>query len=147
MIIIISLPSHVLVIRSAAIDIVGSDFVAATKAQGLSNRMIINRVLRNSLIPSLTQMFLSVGYLIGGIITIEYAFSYPGMGTIIAQSVAIEDFPVMQAGLLRNYDCSAHLEPRCRLGIPTYRPKGVVCRINDSDPDNLAQLYRSARIR
>jgi peptide/nickel transport system permease protein len=96
-IIIISLPSHILVIRSAAIDIVGSDFVAATKAQGLSNRMIINRVLRNSLIPSLTQMFLSVGYLIGGIITIEYAFSYPGMGTIIAQSVAIEDFPVMQA--------------------------------------------------
>jgi len=96
-IIVISLPSHVLVIRSAAIDIVGSDFIAATKAQGLSNRRLIMRVLRNSLIPSLTQMFLSVGYLIGGIITIEYAFSYPGMGTIIAQSVAIEDFPVMQA--------------------------------------------------
>jgi len=96
-IIIISLPSHVLVIRSAAIDVIGSDFVAATKAQGLSNRRLIMRVLRNSLIPSLTQMFLSVGYLIGGIITIEYAFSYPGMGTIIAQSVAIEDFPVMQA--------------------------------------------------
>jgi peptide/nickel transport system permease protein len=96
-IIIISLPSHVLVIRSAAIDVIGSDFVAATKAQGLSNRRLILRVLRNSLIPSLTQMFLSVGYLIGGIITIEYAFSYPGMGTIIAQSVAIEDFPVMQA--------------------------------------------------
>jgi peptide/nickel transport system permease protein len=96
-IIITSIPSHILVIRSAAIDIIGSDFVAATKAQGLSNRRLIMRVLRNSLIPSLTQMFLSVGYLIGGIITVEYAFSYPGMGTIIAQSVAIEDFPVMQA--------------------------------------------------
>lgn len=96
-IIIVSAPSHVLVIRSAAIDIIGSDFVAATKAQGLSNRRLIVRVMRNSLIPSLTQMFLSVGYLIGGIITIEYAFSYPGMGTIIAQAVMLEDFPVMQA--------------------------------------------------
>jgi peptide/nickel transport system permease protein len=96
-IILTSIPSHVLVIRSAAIDIIGSDFVAATKAQGLSNRRLVIRVMRNSLIPSLTQMFLSVGYLIGGIITIEYAFSYPGMGTIIAQAVMIEDFPVMQA--------------------------------------------------
>jgi peptide/nickel transport system permease protein len=96
-IIITSVPSHVLVIRSAAIDILGSDFVAATKAQGLSNRRLIVRVMRNSLIPSLTQMFLSIGYLIGGIITIEYAFSYPGMGTIIAQAVLVEDFPVMQA--------------------------------------------------
>ena len=96
-IIITSAPSHVLVIRSAAIDIIGSDFVAATKAQGLSNRRLIIRVMRNSLIPSLTQMFLSVGYLIGGIITIEYAFSYPGMGTVIAQAVTVEDFPVMQA--------------------------------------------------
>jgi len=96
-IIITSIPSHILVIRSAAIDIIGSDFVAATKAQGLSNRRLIIRVMRNSLIPSLTQVFLSIGYLIGGIITVEYTFSYPGMGTIIAQSVAIEDFPVMQA--------------------------------------------------
>jgi peptide/nickel transport system permease protein len=96
-IIITSAPSHVMVIRSAAIDVIGSDFVQATKAQGLSNRRLIMRVLRNSLIPSLTQMFLSVGYLIGGVITVEYTFNYPGMGTIVAQAVSIEDYPVMQA--------------------------------------------------
>jgi peptide/nickel transport system permease protein len=95
--IITSAPSHVLVIRSAAIDIIGSDFIAATKAQGLSNRRMITRVMRNTLIPSITQMFLSVGYLIGGVITVEYTFSYPGMGTIIAQAVEIEDYPIMQA--------------------------------------------------
>jgi peptide/nickel transport system permease protein len=95
--IITTAPSHVLVIRSAAIDIIGMDFIAATRAQGLSNRRLIARVMRNSLIPSVTQMFLSVGYLIGGVITVEYTFSYPGMGTIIAQAVALEDFPIMQA--------------------------------------------------
>jgi len=95
--IITTAPSHVLVIRSAAIDIIGSDFIAATKAQGLSNRRMIARVMRNTLVPSITQMFLSVGYLIGGVITVEYTFSYPGMGTIVAQAVAIEDYPIMQA--------------------------------------------------
>src|ERR1700722_1149166 len=90
-------PSHIMVIRSAAIDVIGSDFIAATKAQGLSNRRLLMRVMRNSLIPSVTQMFLSVGYLIGGVITVEYTFSYPGMGTIIAQAVTIEDFPIMLA--------------------------------------------------
>jgi peptide/nickel transport system permease protein len=42
-------------------------------------------------------MFLTIGYLIGGIITVEYTFSYPGMGTVIANAVAVEDYPVMQA--------------------------------------------------
>ena len=95
--VITSLPSHVVVIRSAAIDVLGSDFMAAGKAQGLSNRRTLLRLMRNSLIPSVTQMFLSVGYLIGGVITVEYTFSYPGMGTIIAQAVMLEDFPIMQA--------------------------------------------------
>jgi peptide/nickel transport system permease protein len=92
-----SIPSHVVVIRSAAIDVLGSDFMAAGKAQGLSNRRTLLRLMRNSLIPSVTQVFLSVGYLIGGVITVEYTFSYPGMGTIIAQAVTLEDFPIMQA--------------------------------------------------
>jgi len=95
--VITSAPSHIVVIRSVAIDVMGSDFIAATKAQGLSNRRVLVRLMRNSLIPSVTQMFLSVGYLIGGVITVEYTFSYPGMGTIIAQAVMLEDFPIMQA--------------------------------------------------
>lgn len=96
-IIIASLPSHVMVIRSAAIDVIGSDFVQASKAMGLSNRRMIMRVLRNSLIPSLTQVFLSVGYLIGGILTVELAFSYPGIGTVVENAVLYQDFPVAQA--------------------------------------------------
>jgi peptide/nickel transport system permease protein len=96
-IIIASLPSHVMVIRSAAIDVIGSDFVQASKAMGLSNRRLVMRVLRNSLIPSLTQVFLSVGYLIGGILTVELAFSYPGIGTVVENAVLYQDFPVAQA--------------------------------------------------
>ena len=96
-IILVSLPSHVMVIRSAAIDVIGSDFVQAAKAQGLSSRRIVMRVLRNSLIPSLTQVFLSVGYLIGGVLVVELAFSYPGIGTVVENAVLYQDYPVAEA--------------------------------------------------
>ena len=51
------------------------------------------------MLPSLTNLFLSVGFLIGGIFTVEYTFSYPGMGTVIANAIFNEDYPVIQAAL------------------------------------------------
>jgi len=95
--IITSLPTYTLVARSAAIDIMGSDFLQASKAEGLSHGTIVRRVLRNSFLPSLTNLFLNIGYLIGGVLTVEYTFSYPGIGTVIANAVLIKDYPVMLA--------------------------------------------------
>jgi peptide/nickel transport system permease protein len=94
-----TLPSHALVIRSAALDVLSSDFVQASKAQGLRGFTLLSLVLKNSLLPSLTQLFLSIGYLIGGIYTVEVVFSYPGMGTVIYQAIITEDYPVIQAAL------------------------------------------------
>ena len=56
-------------------------------------------VLKNSLLPSLTQLFLSIGYLIGGIYTVEVTFSYPGMGSVIYNAITAQDYPVIQAAL------------------------------------------------
>jgi peptide/nickel transport system permease protein len=95
----ITIPSHILVSRAAAIEVLGSDFVQLSKAQGLGQRRILLRVLRNSMLPSLTRIFLSIGSLIGGIITVEYTFSYPGMGTVIGNAVLNLDYPVLQASL------------------------------------------------
>jgi peptide/nickel transport system permease protein len=94
-----SLFHHAIVVRSSAIDIISSDFVQVMKAQGLRRRTFLGRVLRNSLLPSLTQLFLSMGLLIGGIFTIEYAFSYPGLGMVIADAALNRDYPVLQAAL------------------------------------------------
>jgi peptide/nickel transport system permease protein len=95
--ILISAPGHIIVARSAAIDVIGSDFLQATKAQGLRKSLLVWRVLRNSLLPSVTNIFLTIGYLIGGVITVEFTFSYPGIGTVIANAVIAEDYPVMMA--------------------------------------------------
>jgi len=98
-IVISSLPSHALVIRGVALEVLSSDFIQVSKAQGIRKRTFYGRVLRNSMLPSLTQLFLSIGFLIGGIFTIEYTFSYPGMGTVIANAIFNEDYPVIQAAL------------------------------------------------
>lgn len=94
-----TLPTHALVIRGAALEVLSSDFVQAAKAQGLSGRSFLGMVLKNSLLPSLTQLFLSIGYLIGGIYTVEVTFSYPGMGSVIYNAIVAEDYPVIQAAL------------------------------------------------
>lgn len=94
-----TLPTHALVIRGAALEVLSSDFVQAAKAQGIRRRSFLNMVLKNSLLPSLTQLFLSIGYLIGGIYTVEVTFSYPGMGSVIYNAITAQDYPVIQAAL------------------------------------------------
>ena len=98
-IVIVTLPSHALVVRGVTLEVLSSDFVNVSKAQGLSGRTFYGRVLRNSILPSLTNLFLSIGFLIGGIFTVEFTFSYPGMGTLIATAIFNEDYPVVQAAL------------------------------------------------
>jgi peptide/nickel transport system permease protein len=97
--VITTVPSHVLVMRSAALEVLSSDFVTAMKAQGLGSRMLLRRVLKNSLLPSVTALFLSFGDVIGGVYVIEYTFSYPGLGSVLANAVFARDFPVLQASL------------------------------------------------
>jgi len=97
--IILSLPSHALIIRGAALEVLSSDFITAATAEGLKQGTLYKIIFKNSLLPSLTQLFLSIGYLIGGVMTLEYTFSYPGMGTVIASAVLSEDYPVLQAAL------------------------------------------------
>ncbi len=98
-IVLVTLPGHTLVIRSAAVENLGSDFVQTLKAQGFSRSTILRRVMKNSFLPSITNLMLNIGYLIGGIFTVEITFSYPGMGTIIANAVLSEDYPVIEAAL------------------------------------------------
>ena len=93
------MPIYAIVARSAAMDVMSSDFALSMKAQGLSSKIFIRKVIRNSVLPTLTQLFLTIGILIGNIFVVEYTFSYPGIGTIIADAIFSHDFPVLQASL------------------------------------------------
>jgi len=92
---------YALVARSAMLETLGEDYVLTARAKGLSNWEIVRtHGLRNAMLPIVTLVALSLGYIIGGAITIEYVFSYPGIGLAIVEAIDQRDYPVLQGAFL-----------------------------------------------
>jgi peptide/nickel transport system permease protein len=87
--------------RAAMIDVLGSDYVEMARLKGLPERVVIRRhALRNALVPAVQGTALTLIYLTGGIVTIEYLFAYPGLGSALAAAVQSRDLPVVQGIVL-----------------------------------------------
>ena len=88
---------YTLIVRSAMLETLGEDYVLTARAKGLSNwRIVWKHGLRNALLPIVTLVALSLGFIIGGTFTIEYVFSYPGVGYETVQAIDRRDYPVLQ---------------------------------------------------
>ncbi|MGB2962676.1 MAG: ABC transporter permease [Anaerolineales bacterium] len=84
--------------RSSVLEIRAEDFVRTAYSKGLDPRVIyIKHVLRNVLIPLVSMIGVSFGYMLGGSIYIEAIFSWPGIGQLIEQAIGWRDFPLVQA--------------------------------------------------
>lgn len=84
--------------RAGMIDELKKAYVRTATLKGLPPRQIIVRhVLRNALLPTITVIAISVGWLIGGIVVIENVFNYPGMGSLLVTSVEQKNIPMVQA--------------------------------------------------
>jgi len=59
--------------------------------------VVVKHVLRNALLPTVTVIAISIGWLIGGIIVIENVFNYPGLGRLLITAIDNQDFPLMQS--------------------------------------------------
>jgi peptide/nickel transport system permease protein len=57
-------------------------------------------VLRNALLPTITVIAISFGWLIGGLIVIENVFGFPGLGRLMVNAVELKDIPVIQASVM-----------------------------------------------
>jgi peptide/nickel transport system permease protein len=92
---------YALVVRSAMLETLGEDYVLTARAKGLTNWATVWRHgLRNALLPIVTLVALSLGFIIGGFITVEYVFSYPGIGLQIVEAIDQRDFPILQGAFL-----------------------------------------------
>lgn len=92
---------YTLIVRSAMLETLGEDYVLTARAKGLSSWATVwKHGLRNAMLPVITLVALSLGFIIGGSITIEYVFSYPGIGLQIVESIDQRDYPVLQAAFL-----------------------------------------------
>ena len=62
--------------------------------------MLFRHVLRNALLPTIAVVATQTGYLLGGLVIVERAFNYPGMGQEIVSHAVLKDFSVVQAGAM-----------------------------------------------
>lgn len=85
-------------LRVGIIEVMGTEFVEAARARGLSRtRIILKHVLRNSLVSTITVLGLNIGFLLSGLVIIENVFSLPGLGSELVSSIVTRDYPTIQA--------------------------------------------------
>jgi len=88
-------------VKGAMLDVLSSDHVRTARAKGLpGRRVVLNHALRNALIPVITILGLQFGFLIGGVVIVEYTFGWPGVGRLILAAINNRDYAIVQAGLL-----------------------------------------------
>jgi len=84
--------------RSSVMDTLAQDFIKAARAKGLPERLVLWRhVVRNSLLPMVTLIGLSIPALLSGNLIAETTFNYDGLGLLFYNSLANEDYPVLLA--------------------------------------------------
>jgi peptide/nickel transport system permease protein len=87
-----------LTMRNNMVTTLAEDYVRMARAKGLrSSRIMLDYAARNAILPNLTGFAMSLGFIVGGAILIEYVFNYPGVGYMLLQAVENEDYPLMQA--------------------------------------------------
>jgi ABC-type dipeptide/oligopeptide/nickel transport system permease component len=83
-------------VRGSVLETLQQDYVRTAKAKGLRwRRVVVVHVLRNSMIPAVTAMAPTLGYIITGTFVIEIIFSIPGIGRYFVQSVTSRDYSVV----------------------------------------------------
>jgi peptide/nickel transport system permease protein len=84
--------------RAGVIDELKKPYVRTATLKGIPQRQIIvKHVLRNALLPTITVIAISIGWLIGGLVVIEEVFNYPGLGRELVAAVKAKNVPMIQA--------------------------------------------------
>jgi peptide/nickel transport system permease protein len=115
-------------VRAGVMEELKQGYVRTAALKGLPRRTVIVRhVLRNALLPAVTVIAISFGWLISGLIVVENVFNYPGLGRLLTFAIDRRDLPLLQAVsmitvlifALANLAADllyAYLNPRIRLG-------------------------------
>ncbi len=87
--------------RSSMLEVLGEDYIRAARAKGLSSfRVIFQHAFRNAFAPILTILGLQVGILLAAAVLTEIVFSWPGIGTLMIDSILTRDLPLTQGTVL-----------------------------------------------
>jgi peptide/nickel transport system permease protein len=121
------MPPFMRLTRSGMLDVLGADYIRTARAKGLRPMSVIfKHALRNAILPIVSLLAVTFGFLLGGSVIVESVFALNGIGLLAFQSIVRADFPVVQAiivfvsfayiGLTFLADVvNAWLDPRIRL--------------------------------
>ena len=95
------LGQYFLIMRSSMVDVLTEDFITVKRATGLPWEKVVRRhAVPNALLPLVTLSAIQFGAVVGGAITIETIFSWPGLGELTFTAINDKDFPVLQGTFL-----------------------------------------------
>jgi len=84
--------------RGSMVDSLAEDYIRTARAKGVEeSRVVWTHAFRNALPPLLTVVGLSIPFLLGGAVVVEKVFAWPGMGSLIVDSIFARDYPVVLA--------------------------------------------------
>lgn len=87
--------------RTSMLEVIGEDYIRVAKAKGLSFfKLYFYHALINAIFPLITILGLLLGALLTGTVIIETIFDWPGVGTLIFESIQNRDYPVVQGCVL-----------------------------------------------
>lgn len=90
-----------LVMRSSLLDVLGEEYISLARAKGLREKFVLRKhAVRNALLPTVTLIALSFGFVLGGAITVELVFSYPGVGLLSFEALEARDYALLQGTFL-----------------------------------------------
>ena len=83
--------------RALMVSVLGEDYLFLAKAKGLKERDIfMNYAMKNTLLPLITDLAISIGFVAAGSMLVEIVFSYPGIGSVLYSAVHYLDYPLIQ---------------------------------------------------
>jgi len=89
------------VTRAGMIEALDSDYARTAYLKGLPSSVVVRKhVLRNALVPTIAVIAVQVGYLVGGLVAVEFLFNYQGMGLLTYEAARNKDLPLLTAGVL-----------------------------------------------
>jgi peptide/nickel transport system permease protein len=84
------------VMRASMLEVFRLDFVRTARSKGLTGTAVVVRhVLRNALLPVVTLLGLQLGTVVGGSVVVEAVFSWPGIGSLMLDSVMSRNYPMV----------------------------------------------------
>ena len=92
----LALGNYIKQTKSSVLEVLNEEYIKTARSKGLRNVVIvIKHAFRNSLIPIVTTLSLSVPFLIGGAVVTEQIFAWPGIGSLMITAITSRDYPVI----------------------------------------------------